>query len=64
MILKQGLVNEDDILLMRLQSVIRYLWSGIFELHSNNIIHRDLKSENILIGSCDTMIADYGISKK
>ena len=37
---------------------------GVKYLHENNIIHRDIKSANIFLGSCDRIyIGDFGVSK-
>ncbi|KAM3132167.1 hypothetical protein pb186bvf_015762 [Paramecium bursaria] len=43
--------------------IIRDLLYGLFELHNNNIIHRNLKPSNILIGS-DYMISGFRFCKK
>nr|CAG8441595.1 7070_t:CDS:10 [Entrophospora candida] len=37
--------------------------SAVFCLHSNNIIHRDLHSENIFIHSDNIRLGDFGLSK-
>lgn len=45
---------------------IRQILQGIHYLHSQGIVHRDLKLENILLSddsiNCDIKIADFGLS--
>jgi len=51
------------------EQIAKGVISGIQHLHSNNIVHRDLKSANILIaegyhGEYVPKIADFGLSKQ
>lgn len=51
---------------LTLRKVIKYsidILSGLMHIHSNNLIHFDIKSDNILISDNDTaLVADFGIS--
>ena len=57
---KESLLPPDDI--------IRYthgILSGLMYIHNSKIIHRDLRSPNILLSSSDVpKLADFGISKQ
>ncbi|MFZ1789954.1 MAG: serine/threonine-protein kinase, partial [Saprospiraceae bacterium] len=51
------------------ESIAKGIISGIHHLHSHNVVHRDLKSSNILIaegyqGDYVPKIADFGLSKQ
>lgn len=51
------------------ESIAKGIISGIHHLHANNVVHRDLKSSNILIaesyqGEYVPKIADFGLSKQ
>lgn len=51
--------SEDEVL-----DVTYQLTSGLHELRTKNVIHRDLKSENIFLGNDGNLkIGDYGVGK-
>ncbi|XP_044287821.1 serine/threonine-protein kinase 17B [Varanus komodoensis] len=56
-------VDETDII-----RLIRQILEGICHLHENNIVHLDLKPQNILLSSIcplgDIKIVDFGMSRK
>jgi eukaryotic-like serine/threonine-protein kinase len=60
--LKSLISNEN----LSLRRIIKYsidILSGLMHIHSNNLIHFDIKSDNILISDNDTaLVADFGIS--
>ncbi|VEL31457.1 unnamed protein product, partial [Protopolystoma xenopodis] len=46
------------------KSIMQQLFQGIFYLHRNNILHRDLKAANILIDKNGILkIADFGLAR-
>lgn len=45
-----------------LRKFFRQICKGLYVLHSNNIIHGDLKGQNILIIDNNAVISDFGIS--
>lgn len=60
------LINKTGALLeITVKNLIKQVLKGLNYLHENDIIHRDLKSNNLLL-SCDgkIKICDFGCSKK
>jgi serine/threonine protein kinase len=56
----------QDIHRTHVESIIFSLLSGLYYMHVNGIMHRDLKIENVLVfdGMCNTVkICDFGLSK-
>lgn len=43
--------------------IFKQIMNGFFELHKHNIIHRDVKSENIFRKDGQWMIGDFGLAK-
>ncbi len=63
------LVKSKKLLSNEKENIAKGIIAGIHHLHSNNIVHRDLKSANILItqgyqGEYVPKIADFGLSKQ
>jgi len=48
--------------------ILRYMAQitlGVMAMHSKNILHRDIKTQNIFIAAAETLkIGDFGISKQ
>ncbi|ESN90088.1 hypothetical protein HELRODRAFT_116619 [Helobdella robusta] len=66
-VIEMGLSASCD---LDLRDVLKQMLSGIAHLHSLNIVHRDVKPQNVLL-SCPTpstkyraMISDFGLCKK
>ncbi len=57
---KKGTFSEEEIV-----EIIRQIGSGMAYLHRNNIVHQDIKPDNILVDREDNyLLTDFGISSK
>jgi len=52
------LLAEDDVLYNFIQMAL-----ALHYMHSRNILHRDLKTQNIFLKNGLMMLGDFGISK-
>ncbi len=61
--IKQQLINSE----IQIQSIMKQLISGVFYMHSRDIWHRDLKTNNIIVKQLnpevEVKIADFGLAR-
>ncbi|EAS00652.2 Serine/Threonine kinase domain protein (macronuclear) [Tetrahymena thermophila SB210] len=61
--IKSNIDEEDSVDEEQIRMIFRQCVKGLSYLHSNNIIHRDIKPQNILISKCGMVkLSDFGIS--
>ncbi|HVZ17350.1 MAG TPA: serine/threonine-protein kinase, partial [Terriglobales bacterium] len=58
------LLREGRLPLPRMLNIARQLCSALDAAHSENVVHRDLKPQNIMLGSGDLVqVSDFGLAK-
>ncbi|KAI6189193.1 CMGC/CDK/CDK4 protein kinase [Aphelenchoides besseyi] len=56
--------QRDDLPLSKICEIMREIFEGLDFLHTNSVIHRDIKPQNILINNDKYVkIADFGLSR-
>jgi len=63
--LKQRIVQRDEIVRFRAMRIIMQVCSALDYLHSQGILHKDIKSENILVSNAgEVRLIDFAIAEK
>ena len=61
--LYEYIYNQETCTEISKMSIIEKLLEGIYYLHSNGLVHGDIKPENILLSEDQVKIADFGLSR-
>ena len=61
--LRQKLEREGQLSLAEALRVAREIAQALAHAHSRDILHRDVKPENILLGSAASLLSDFGIAR-
>lgn len=56
---REGALPLDDAI-----AIARDVAAALTVAHANNVVHRDVKPENILLGPAGAILADFGIARK
>jgi len=63
--LKQRIIQRDEMIMKRAMRIIMQMCSALEHLHDCGIIHKDIKSENILVSNGgDVRLIDFAIAEK
>ena len=62
--LKEHLKRSGALSLMSAYQILSQIWDGLEAAHSQGVVHRDLKAQNIMIGSTGQVkIIDFGLAR-
>lgn len=57
--------GRNELTAEHIQYIMYQVFLGMYVLHQNNIVHRDIKPNNILLNdSCDLKICDFGFARE
>ena len=58
------MLNTINIMFLLFKQIMNQLFEGLFYMHRNKIIHRDMKAANVLITKDGTLkLADFGLAR-
>jgi cyclin-dependent kinase 9 len=59
-----ALLRNVKFSLSEMKKIMQQLFNGLFYIHKNNILHRDMKTANILVTKEGVLkLADFGLSR-
>lgn len=60
--LYEYITTQEEVPDLFIRSILFDIFRGIYHAHSQGVVHRDLKFENILITKTEAFVADWGLS--
>ena len=58
------LANGPRLMLVHIKTMMRHILEGLYKLHSSQILHRDMKTANVLITTDGVLkLADFGLAR-
>lgn len=59
-----GIINNVKLTPGEIKNILKQLFEALFFVHSNGVLHRDIKASNILVNKNGTVkLADFGLSR-
>lgn len=61
-----GLLSNSNVLLKlnEIKTLMKHLLNGLYKIHQSNILHRDMKTANVLISKEGVLkLADFGLAR-
>jgi len=55
--------REGELPIAEAVRVLRDVVDALAKAHSEGVVHRDIKPDNVLLSNCHALVTDFGVSK-